>query len=283
MTRSRNETAAALALTHLENESWARLARDVRDRRSAVAILEERGHFQGDLFGDEPQTQAIIEHYELLLSDLAERGVGAIAINDPHFPSDVAELNSPPLFLFHRGKFSDADRDGIAVIGSRKVSQRSLSITREWARLIARSGTVVISGLAAGVDREAHLGALDEDARTVAVIGTGILRAYPKENSPLQEQIADSGLVVSQFLPDAAPSKTSFPMRNAVMAAWGRATLVIDADDRSGASLQARLATEQGSRLFLHEQLRHQVWAKAFVDAGKAVFVSEPSEIVPAS
>lgn len=283
MTSPRKGIAAALALAHLDDKSWAQLARDVRDRGSAVAVLEERGHFQGDLFGNESPTQALIEHYALLLSDLAEQGVGAIAINDPCFPSRVAELKSPPLFLFHRGKFSDADRDGIAVIGSRKVSHKSLSITREWARLIARSGNVVISGLAAGVDREAHLGALDEDARTVAVIGTGILRAYPKENTPLQEQIANSGMVVSQFLPDATPSKTTFPIRNAVMAAWGRATLVIDADDRSGASLQARLAAEQGSQVFLHEQLRHQLWANTFVDAGKAVFVGDPSEIVTAS
>lgn len=272
--------AAVLALAHLDADPWVNLAREVRDRGSAETVLDERGYLQHGLFDDGPPTEDLIGEYADMVRGLEQRGIRALAISSPDFPPQVAQLRSPPLFLFYRGTFDAADSDGIAIIGSRRVSDDALATARTWASEIANLGTVVISGLAAGIDREAHLGALGQGRRTVAVIGTGIERAYPKENKHLQEEIATRHLVVSQFLPDAPPTKTSFPMRNAVMAAWARATLVIDADERSGAAMQARLTVEQGGRLFLHNRLRVHPWANKFVDAGKACFVSTPEEVL---
>lgn len=275
-----HQVAAALALARLEEQSWTNLARDVRDRGSAVQVLDERGHFQGGLFGDGPPTEELIEHYESLLVELESRDIKALAISSRDFPPSVAQLKSPPLFLFYRGTLDIADYGGVAIIGSRRVSDDALQTARAWSSQLARRGSVVVSGLAAGIDRQAHLGALDESRRTVAVIGTGIERVYPKENAQLQAEIATKHLVVSQFLPDAPPTKTSFPMRNAVMAAWARTTLVIEADERSGAALHARLAAEQGRDLCLHDRLRSQPWANAFVTAGKARFVKNPEEVL---
>lgn len=274
------EAAAALALTELDAAPWPKLAREVRDRGGVRPVLEARGHAQESLFTSNPSTEELIERYTEMLLRLQDRGIEAMAISSTDFPSSVANLKSPPLFLFYRGTLNSADYSGVAIIGSRRVTSESLGIARSWASEISLQGTVVVSGLAAGIDREAHLGALDEGRRTVAVIGTGIERAYPKENAVLQDEIANRHLVVSQFLPDASPTKSSFPMRNAVMAAWARATLVIDADERSGAALQARLAAEQGRPLFLHNQLRTHPWANKFVDAGRAAFVSAPEEVL---
>lgn len=275
-----NQVAAALALAQLDSDPWAKLAREVRDRGSVGLVLDERGYFQDGLFGDGPPTEHLIERYSNMLSELEQRGIRSLTIGSPEFPQQVAQLKSPPLFLFYRGTLDVEDYNGVAIIGSRRVSEDALATARSWAGEIARLGAVVISGLAAGIDREAHLGALGEDRRTVAVIGTGIDRVYPKENADLQEEVAKRYLVVSQFLPDAPPTKTSFPMRNAVMAAWARATLVIDADERSGAALQARLAAEQGRQLFLHHRLRVHPWANKFVNAGMAHFVSSPEEVL---
>lgn len=275
-----NQVAAALALAQLDADSWAKLAREVRDRGSVRQVLDERGYFQDGLFGDGPPTDDLIDRYTEMLTELEERGIGAMAISSPDFPSQVAQLKAPPLFLFYRGTLDADDHNGVAIIGSRRVSEDALATARSWASEISRLGSVVVSGLAAGIDREAHMGALREGGRTVAVIGTGIDRAYPKDNAALQEEIAERYLVVSQFLPDAPPTKTSFPMRNAVMAAWARATLVIDADERSGAALQARLASEQGRQLYLHSRLRIQPWANKFVDAGHAEFVTSPEEVL---
>lgn len=276
------EAASCLALTRLEPESWARTARDVVDRGSARRVLEQRGHFQAGLFDETSPAEGLLEEYTEALNHLEEQGIHCMAISSPEVPARVTALASPPLFLFYRGTLDSHDQSGVAVIGSRRVPQDSLDIAREWSRQIGQANVTVISGLAAGIDREAHLGALDVGARTVAVIGTGISRAYPKENAKLQDAVAEGGLVVSQFLPDASPSKISFPMRNAVMAAWARATLVIDADDRSGAALQARLTVEQGGTLFIHEKLRHQGWANKFVDGGAAEFVSSSEQVIVA-
>ena len=275
-----NQVAAALALAQLDSDPRAKLARAARDRGSVTAVLDEREYLQGGLFGDAPPTEGLIDHYTEMLTGLEERGIGALAISSANFPPQVAQLMSPPLFLFYRGTLDVDDYDGVAIIGSRQVSEEALSTARSWASEISRLGSVVISGLAAGIDRQAHMGALREGRRTVAILGTGIDRVYPKENARLQEEIANSHLVVSQFLPDAPPTRTSFPMRNAVMAAWARATLVIDADEGSGAALQARLASEQGRRLYLHNRMRLQPWANRFVDAGKADFVTSPEQVL---
>jgi len=96
----------------------------------------------------------------------------------------------------------------------------------------------------------AHLGALDANGRTVAVIGTGLMRTYPKENAALQERIANTGMVLSQFLPEAAPTKISFPMRNAVMSGFASATVVIEADWKSGAECRPALRLSTDDKFF---------------------------------
>ena len=122
----------------------------------------------------------------------------------------------------------------------------------------------VISGLAAGIDSAAHTAALAAGGRTVAVIGTGIDRAYPAQNAALQEEIAAKGLVISQFLPGAPPTKMSFPMRNAVMSGYALATVVVEAAYRSGARMQARLALQHGRHVFLMRSLLEHDWARDY-------------------
>jgi DNA processing protein len=121
----------------------------------------------------------------------------------------------------------------------------------------------VVSGLARCFDTAAHRSALDAGGRTVAVIGTGIARAYPAENRELQEEIARRGLVLSQFWPDAPPDKHTFPMRNATMSGYGLATVVVEASEKSGARIQARLAVEHGRQVIFTEQVVTQNhWAQ---------------------
>lgn len=129
---------------------------------------------------------------------------------------------------------------------------------------LADRGVPVISGLAAGIDTAAHTAALAAGGRTVAVIGTGIDRAYPSQNRALQEKIAGDGLVISQFLPGSPPTRTSFPMRNAVMSGYALATVVIEAAYVSGARMQARLALQHGRHVFLMRALLEHDWARGY-------------------
>jgi len=271
-----------LALLEANAGSWRSITADAVALGSAEAVAQARGLTQGDLFGADSGFESAVDQWQLRLTAMSDQGVRCIPVTSENYPAAVREVPTRPPFIFIRGILDERDHDGVAIIGSRVVPESSLRTAREWSRDLASKGIPVVSGLAAGIDRQAHLGALDVGARTVAVIGTGIDRAYPSEHRQLQDSIAESGLVVSQFFPGSPPTKKSFPMRNGLMAAWSRATLVIDAADRSGASLQARLATEIGRTLLIHAQLESEQWARTFVERGAATFVSSPDEVARA-
>lgn len=130
-----------------------------------------------------------------------------------------------------------------------------MRFTRELATALAGEGLTVVSGLAKGIDTAAHTAALAASGRTVAVIGTGIDRFYPAENEPLQHRIEAAGLVVSQFWPGTPPGKHTFPLRNATMSAYGQATVIVEAGERSGARIQARQAIAHGRPLLVRSDV----------------------------
>ena len=141
------------------------------------------------------------------------------------------------------------------------------------ARILAERHLSVIAGLAEGIDTVAHRTALDLGARTVAVIGTGINKYYPAANRKLQDQIAETGLVISQFYPDSPPSKASFPMRNGTMSGYGMATIVIEAGEHSGTRIQARRAAEHGRPVILARQVAETTQWGADIARNPWVFV----------
>jgi DNA processing protein len=148
------------------------------------------------------------------------------------------------------------------------------------ARLLAEAGVTVISGLAAGIDTAAHEQMLVQGGRTIAVLGTGILRTYPKENLELAVRIAQSGSLVSQFWPSQPPTRYTFPRRNVVTSGMGQGTVVIEATRTSGAKMQARLALEHGKQVFLVSRLvMNQSWARKYVERG-AVEVHRVEDVV---
>jgi DNA processing protein len=138
----------------------------------------------------------------------------------------------------------------------------------------------VIAGLAAGIDTAAHKAALVRGGRTVAIIGTGIRKQYPAENRQLHEEITGTGLLLSQFWPDAPPTRWSFPMRNATMSAYGYATVVVEAGEKSGTRIQAREAVAHGRPVILSSVVaRGTSWGRDLV-AQPGVYVAETPEQV---
>jgi DNA processing protein len=178
-----------------------------------------------------------------------------------------------------KGETNVDDRLGIAIVGARKASDKGRRRAYELAHTLAERGVTVVSGLAAGIDTAAHTGALAAGGRTVAVIGTGLRRFYPAANRELQEEIARTGMVLSQFLPDAPPTKHSFPMRNAVMSGYAGATVVVEAAWKSGARMQARLALEHGRPVFLLDSLLEHDWAHEYAKRPGVSIVSTADEV----
>jgi DNA processing protein len=167
------------------------------------------------------------------------------------FPPLVAQLHDPPTRLFLRGEDADLlTRPSVAIVGARSCSPYGAQVARTLARELAGAGLVVVSGLARGVDAEAHRGALEAGGATVAVLGCGIDVDYPRRHAELARRIAATGLVVSEYPPGTEPAPWRFPARNRIIAALCAATVVVEARERSGALITADFALELGREVF---------------------------------
>jgi DNA processing protein len=183
---------------------------------------------------------------------LAQSGFRFVARSSACFPRLLRAVHDPPPGLFVRG---DADlellsRPAVAIVGARACSGYGAAAGRTLARDVARAGLVVVSGLARGVDAEAHRGALEAGVPTVAVLGCGIDRDYPAAHAELARRIAETGLIVSEYAPGVEPAPWRFPARNRIVAGLAAATVVVEARERSGALITADLALEEGREVF---------------------------------
>jgi DNA processing protein len=168
---------------------------------------------------------------------------------EPGYPPLLAAIHDPPIRLWARGRaeLELLSRTSVAVVGARACSGYGRSVARSLARLLGGAGVVVVSGLARGIDGEAHRGALDAGAPTVAVLGCGIDRDYPAAHAELARRIADAGgLIVSEYEAGVEPAPWRFPARNRIIAGLCRATVVVEARERSGALITADFALEDG-------------------------------------
>lgn len=230
---------------------------------------------------------SLAQHFKRIEEELelaANAGAGLVTVLDADYPENLRDVADLPPFLFYRGRLDhEADAHSVAVVGTRQVSDIGLSRARRAARELGEAGYAITSGLARGVDTAAHQTALHFGRRTIAVIGTGITRCYPKENYALAEEIAERGVVLSQFWPSRPPGRDTFPRRNHVTSAISLGSVVIEASGTSGAKMQARVAAEQGRRvLLLRSLVDSQPWARKMVDAGKATPVVDVEQMIEA-
>ena len=166
--------------------------------------------------------------------------------SDSRYPAWLRVLPDPPPVLWARGDLSVLEQPSVAIVGSRAASQYAKTVARGLAAGLARAGLAVTSGLARGVDGAAHLGCLDAGGRTIAVVGTGVDVVYPPEHEALAERIASAGLLVSELAPGSPPNAWHFPRRNRLISGLSRAVVVVEASEKSGSLITARLALEQG-------------------------------------
>ena len=164
------------------------------------------------------------------------------------YPRLLLETPSPPPVLYYRGKVAVAENHGtvplVGIVGTRHASEYGKRWTRNISTALAKSGFTVVSGMAEGIDTEAHLGALAAGGRTIAVLGTGVDVVYPPRNNELYRQILTQGLVVSEYPAKTQPDRPHFPQRNRIIAGMSRAIIVIEAPTRSGALITARFAND---------------------------------------
>jgi len=187
------------------------------------------------------------ERAEGELERVKKIGGDILILDDGSYPSLLREIADPPITLYVRGDWQAClEQPCVAVIGSRQCSTYGENASQMIARDLASRGVTIVSGLARGIDSAAHKGALQGKGRTVAVLGTGIDGIYPKENSSVVREILDSGgCLVSQFPLGTPPLKDNFPYRNRIISGLSLGVLIVEASERSGSLITARLAMEQ--------------------------------------
>lgn len=166
--------------------------------------------------------------------------------SDSRYPAWLRMVPDPPPVLWVRGDLHVFEQPSVAIVGSRGASQYAKVVARKLAAGLADAGVVVTSGMARGVDGAAHAGCLDAGGRTIAVVGTGVDVVYPAEHAELAERIANAGVLVSELEPGAPPNAWHFPRRNRIISGLSRAVVVVEASEKSGSLITARLALEQG-------------------------------------
>jgi DNA processing protein len=289
-----DERAAMVALLRAGRRPWVEYAELVEELGSATAalqqeigsahapngqttlLLDDPSDVQPDPDGLKDQARADLERWDA-------QGMRLVTVLDPDYPPNLKAVHDRPPILFIAGHMTRADAKAVAVVGARKATEAGREQARQIAEHLSQTGYTVVSGLATGIDTAAHTAALSRDARTIAVIGTGLTRVYPPENRALQQNIAERGAVISQFWPDAPPTRRSFPMRNATMSGIALATVVVEASETSGARTQARLALAHARPVFLTKTLvKAQPWAQQIAERPGTHIIHNPIEITDA-
>jgi DNA processing protein len=211
------------------------------DERAAAAALRDVA--SGELAMARSQLPRVLDW-------LAQEGNALLPLYSPDYPPLLASLPDPPPVLYLQGRPDALLLPQMAIVGTRKPSADGRHLAREFGAALARSGYVVTSGLALGIDAESHIGALTAGGLTVAVLGSGLDQLYPKANRELAARIRSQGVLVSEFPPWEEPANWHFPFRNRVISGLSHGVLVVEAAAKSGSLITARLAAEQGREVF---------------------------------
>lgn len=277
---------AALELLPAQPSDLTGILRDIDqfhaliDSNSDAYECELVGYLRNNL------DQARIEHWHkqidrLIVNEVAWPILAADLPDAPAYPRRLARCWDAPPVLFSTAPIGDdTERPAVAIIGSRATTEDVLAQTRHLAADLAAHGITIVSGLALGVDAAAHEGALDADGHTLAVLGTGITRVYPEQNTALANRIRRTGAVVSQFAPYAPRTRTSFLRRNAVIAGLSDISIIMAGESRSGSRNEIRHALDYGRTVLMWTAgLEHQRWAQQLAEAGRATFITGADDV----
>jgi DNA processing protein len=204
---------------------------------------------------DETTARKVIEHERSARLDqelqlIEEHGVGLLCYSDTRYPMNLKNSSLPPPLLYVKGAVHQEDRFAISVVGSRNNTQYGKSVCKDICKRLAEAGFTIVSGMAKGIDGIAHDAALQNSARTIAVLGNGLAHCYPAENRRLMNAIAEHGAVISTYPMETLPNKGNFPERNAVIASLSLGTLIVEASKNSGALITAQCALEENRAVY---------------------------------
>lgn len=245
------ERAAFLALALVPGIGPARLARLLEHCHSALGALSAPFAFLCTIPGISDAAATAIgatspADGERVFAQIEEMGARCLISADPEYPDELREIPDPPPVLFAMGDLSLLARPGVAIVGSRNHSGYGQEVAERVARAAARAGIAIVSGMARGLDAVAHAEALRVGGPTIGVLGNGLGVIYPAANRLLYEQVAEKGLLLTEFPPGDRPLAHSFPRRNRIISGLARVTVVVEAAEGSGTLITVGAALVQG-------------------------------------
>jgi DNA processing protein len=234
-----------------------RTANQLINRFGSPAQIFAASRLALETAGLNPETIQELHDSEILdkagaeIERLEKLNARVITLEDEEYPQLLREIYDPPIALYVRGDLKTCcAQPCLAIVGSRRCSTYGINAAQSLSRDLVTQGLTIVSGMARGIDAAAHRGALEAQGLTVAIVGTGLETTYPKEHRRLEEEIAASGAVVSEFPLGTPPLPQNFPYRNRVLSGLCFGVLVVEAAEHSGSLITARLANEQGREVF---------------------------------
>lgn len=285
----RDEHRALVALSMVPGVGPGRLRALVARMGSAAAVLSAPASALAEVDGIGTQTARAVRSFDAdgavdAQFEAAERaGATLLPIWNDAVPPLLREIYDPPAFLWMRGRLDPADRRAVAIVGTRRASSYGRRVAARFAAELAQRGYTIVSGLAYGIDKSAHEGALEAGGRTVAVLGSGVDRIYPSRHTRLAQRIIEQGAVLSEFPLGAAPDAVNFPRRNRIVSGLCQGTLVVEAHRTGGALITARLAVEQNREVFAVPSSLHNesgVGANLLIQRGHAKLVTSVEDVL---
>lgn len=238
----------------------------IRKRHTLLSLFDSPEDIFNEYIKRESDIIALCgdEYYERLINAIKvkadiklieicdEKGIDIVTFFSEDYPAMLSNIACPPLVLFCKGDISLLNSDlAIGIVGSRKCSRYGLDVAETFGRDLSENGVTVVSGMARGIDGAAHEGALSAGGNTIAVLASGVDVIYPPEHRAMYDKIVDRGLVISEYLPGAAPLAYRFPERNRIISGIAEGLLVVEAGEKSGALITLDEAIEQGREIFI--------------------------------
>lgn len=233
-----------VALSLLPSTTWLHTAERLRIGDPPAAVLAAL--FDHRLRDGLERLEDIRARAHRALERAHASGLAPVCWDAASYPLSLRTIVDPPPVLWVRGSLAVLNAPSVAIVGARAASAYGLSVAERLASDLAATGLVIVSGMARGVDSAAHRGALAASGRTVAVLGSGVDVIYPPEHATLSREIAGTGAVISELVPGTPPLAPFFPLRNRIISGLSRAVVVIEASEKSGSLITARMALEQG-------------------------------------
>lgn len=246
---------ASLALRHTQGlgpRSWKRL---LAAYHSAYAAFKDARHWAGQGLTRPAVAQAVINEAwrtsaQAEWEAVRDLGCGVLLYTSMHYPQQLREIPDPPLYLYAQGDASLLRTPGVGVVGTRQSTRYGRDTTRELCSALSKWGVTIISGLAYGIDRQAHISGLDGLGSSIAVLGAGLDSVYPAGNADVRARLNRKGLVLTEYAPGVRPEPRNFPVRNRIISGLSLGIIVVEASEKSGSIITAKQAIEQGREVF---------------------------------